>query len=39
VLAYGGDVFAQALDLVPGIRLFFEMLDPIGVGVCGMSFA
>ncbi|MFH8238075.1 hypothetical protein [Streptomyces sp. NPDC018321] len=32
------DVFGQALGLVPGVCLFFEVLDAIGVGVCGARF-
>ncbi|WP_172386612.1 hypothetical protein [Streptomyces sp. MNP-20] len=37
--AYCCDVFGQALGLVPGVCLFFEVFDAIGVGVCGAGFA
>ncbi|MET8437276.1 hypothetical protein ABZV61_31870 [Streptomyces sp900116325] len=38
VIAYCCDVFGQALGVVPGACLFFEVFDAIGVGVCGAGF-
>lgn len=38
VVAYCCDEFGQALGFVPRVCLFFEALDAIGVGVCGVGF-
>ncbi|GAA3220313.1 hypothetical protein GCM10020256_26230 [Streptomyces thermocoprophilus] len=34
--AYCCDVFSQAPGLVPGVRLFSELFDAVGVGVGGV---
>ncbi|MFD4778351.1 hypothetical protein [Streptomyces sp. NPDC058382] len=37
VVAYRCDEFGQVLGFVPCVRLFSEVLDAIGVDVCGMG--
>ncbi|MEV8366707.1 hypothetical protein [Streptomyces niveus] len=36
MFTYCCDEFGQALGFVPRVCLLFEMLDAIGVGVCGV---